>query len=86
MHEPPYFLSANQEIPVGLFDGIVGGVVGAQSISPEQLSQVFGSNGTLQELAAKFGMDPQMLAQKLSQVVPQAIDHLTPAGTTAPAV
>jgi uncharacterized protein YidB (DUF937 family) len=124
MHEPPHFLSANQEIPVGLFDGILGGVVGAemtqvvsaliekhggvqvsqlesqglggtvrswvgngsnQPISPEQLSQVFGSNGTLQELAAKFGMDPQMLAQKLSQVLPQAIDHLTPAGTTAPA-
>jgi len=127
MHEPPHFLSANQEIPVGLFDGILGGVVGAemtqvvsaliekhggvqgvvsqlesqglggtvrswvgngtnQPISPEQLTQAFGSNGTLQELAAKFGMDPQTLAQKLSQALPHAIDHLTPAGTTAPAV
>jgi uncharacterized protein YidB (DUF937 family) len=126
MHEPPHFLSANQEIPVGLFDGILGGVVGAemtqvvsaliekhggvqgvvsqlesqglggtvrswvgtgtnQPISPAQLSQVFSSNGTLQELAAKFGMDPQTLAQKLSQVLPQAIDHLTPTGTAAPA-
>ena len=111
---------------MGLFDGILGGVVGAemtqvvssliekhggvqgvvsqlesqglgntvrswvgsgpnQSISPEQVSQVFGSNGTLQELATKFGIDPQTLAQKISQALPHAIDHLTPAGTAAPA-
>ncbi len=45
MHEPPHFLSANQEIPVGLFDRILGGVVGAEmtqvvSALPEQLSQI----------------------------------------------
>ncbi len=111
---------------MGLLDGILGGVVGAemtrvvgaliqrhgglqgvvsqlesqglgdtvrswvgnganQAISPEQLQQVFGSNGTLQELAAKFGMDPQTLAQKLSQALPHVIDHLTPGGTIPPA-
>jgi uncharacterized protein YidB (DUF937 family) len=106
---------------MGLFDGLLGGIVGAematvvnsliqqhggiqgvvaqleqqglggvarswiangpnQSISPAQLSQVFGS-GMLGELAAKAGMDPQQLAQKLSQALPTAIDKLTPGGT-----
>jgi uncharacterized protein YidB (DUF937 family) len=51
-----------------------------QSISPAQLSQVFGS-GMLGELAAKAGMDPQQLAQRLSQALPTAIDKLTPGGT-----
>ncbi len=31
-------------------------------------------------LAAKFGMNPQDLAQKLSQVLPQVVDKLTPQG------
>lgn len=48
-------------------------------ISAQQLQQALGS-GKLQELATKFGMDPQTLAQKLAQVLPQAIDHLTPGG------
>jgi len=50
-----------------------------QPISAEQLQQALGS-GTLAQLAAKFGMDPQVLAQKLAQVLPHAIDHLTPGG------
>jgi uncharacterized protein YidB (DUF937 family) len=105
---------------MGLFDGLLGGIVGAematvvnsliqqhggiqgvvaqleqqglggvarswiangpnQPISPAQLSQVFGS-GVLGQLAAKAGMDPQQLAQKLSQALPAAIDKLTPGG------
>jgi uncharacterized protein YidB (DUF937 family) len=51
-----------------------------QPISPAQLSQVFGS-GMLGELAAKTGLSPQELAQKLSQALPTAIDKLTPNGT-----
>jgi uncharacterized protein YidB (DUF937 family) len=51
-----------------------------QPISPAQLNQVFGS-GMLGELAAKAGMNPQQLAQKLSQALPTAIDQLTPGGT-----
>jgi uncharacterized protein YidB (DUF937 family) len=115
-----------KENHVGLFDGILGGVIGAemtqvvsgliakhggvqgvlsqleqhglgetarswvgngsnQPISPAQIQQVFGSNGALQELAAKLGMDPQTVAQKISQVLPHAIDHLTPGGTVPPA-
>jgi uncharacterized protein YidB (DUF937 family) len=54
-----------------------------QPISPAQLSQVFGS-GMLAELAAKSGLSPQELAQKLSQALPAAIDKLTPNGTIPP--
>lgn len=105
---------------MGLLDGLIGGVVGAemasvvnsliqqhggiqgivtqleqqglggvarswvasganQAISPAQVSQVF-SSGVLGELAAKSGMSPQELAQKLSQALPAAIDKLTPGG------
>jgi len=50
-----------------------------QPISADQVHQVFGS-GAIGQLAAKAGMNPQDLAQKLSQVLPQAIDKLTPGG------
>lgn len=106
---------------MGLLDGLIGGVVGAemasvvntfiqqhggvqgivsqlesqglgatarswvstganQSISPAEISKVFGSSPVLAQLAAKAGMSPQDLAQKLSQVLPAAVDKLTPAG------
>jgi uncharacterized protein YidB (DUF937 family) len=105
---------------MGMFDGILGGVVGAematvvngliekhggiqgivaqleqqglggtvkswigtgpnQPISADQIHQVFGSDA-VKELAAKVGLSPDVLAAKLSQVLPQAIDKLTPAG------
>ncbi len=50
-----------------------------QPISPAQVHQVFGSD-MITQLAAKAGMNPQDLAAKLSQVLPAAIDKLTPAG------
>jgi uncharacterized protein YidB (DUF937 family) len=98
---------------MGLFDGVLGGVVGAemasvvnqliekhggvqgivtqlevstgpnQPISPTQVHQAFGPS-VLSELAAKTGLNPQELAQKLSQVLPQVVDKLTPAGTVPP--
>jgi uncharacterized protein YidB (DUF937 family) len=109
---------------MGLFDGVLGGIVGAeltsvvsqliekhggvqgivtqleqqglgntvqswvgtgpnQPISPTQVHQAFGT-GILSELAAKTGLNPQDLAQKLSQVLPQVVDKLTPAGTVPP--
>ena len=105
---------------MGLLDGLLGGVVGAematvinglierhggvqgivnqlqqqglgetvkswvstganQPISADQVHQAFGP-GAIAELAAKAGLDPQDLAQKLSKVLPQAIDRLTPGG------
>jgi uncharacterized protein YidB (DUF937 family) len=106
---------------MGLFDGVIGGIIGAemtsvisqliekhggvqgivtqmeqqglggtvkswigtgpnQPISPTQVHQAFGP-AILSELAAKTGLHPQDLAQKLSQVLPQVVDKLTPAGT-----
>ena len=106
---------------MGLLDGVLGGVVGAematvvnsliqqhggiqglvtqleqqglggvarswiangpnQPISPAQVNQAFGG-GLLGELAAKAGMNPQDLAQKLAHALPAAIDKLTPNGT-----
>jgi uncharacterized protein YidB (DUF937 family) len=51
-----------------------------QPISPEQVHQAVGAD-TLQQMAAKLGITPQELAQKLAQVLPAAIDKLTPNGT-----
>lgn len=51
-----------------------------QSITPEQLQQVLG-NQTVQQIAAKFGLTPQEALARLSAVLPQAVDHLTPTGT-----
>ena len=50
-----------------------------QPISADQVHQAIGAD-TIQEIAAKFGLTPQDLAHKLSQVLPQAIDKLTPGG------
>jgi uncharacterized protein YidB (DUF937 family) len=55
-----------------------------QAISADQLSKVFGSSPALTQLAAKTGLSPQDLAQKLSQILPTAIDKLTPGGTIPP--
>jgi uncharacterized protein YidB (DUF937 family) len=109
---------------MGLLDGLIGGVVGAemasvvnsfiqqhggvqgivsqleshglggvarswvasganQAISPEQIARAFAGSGVLAEIAAKAGMSPQDLAQKLSQALPAAVDKLTPGGTIA---
>jgi len=108
---------------MGMFDGLLGGVVGAematvvngliekhggiqgiiaqleqqglggtvrswvgtgpnQPITADQVHQAFGSE-TVKQLAAKFGMSPEDLSAKLSQVLPQAIDKLTPGGVVA---
>jgi len=53
-----------------------------QPISAAQITQTFST--VLGPLAAKVGMNPQDLAQKLSQVLPTAIDKLTPEGKVPP--
>jgi uncharacterized protein YidB (DUF937 family) len=53
-----------------------------QAITPDQIHQAFGSD-TVKELAAKVGLSPDVLAAKLAQLLPQAIDHLTPGGVVA---
>jgi uncharacterized protein YidB (DUF937 family) len=105
---------------MGLFDGLLGGIVGAgmvsvvsdilerhggvqgvvgqfeknglgatvqswvgtganQPISPDEVQQALGPD-LLQQLSANSGMSVQDLAQKLSHVLPRAVDKLTPNG------
>jgi len=105
---------------MGLFDGLLGGAVGAamvgvvnhlleqnggvqgvvnqfekqgfgstvrswvgtgpnQAITADQIHQALGSNA-VQELAAKAGMSVPELTAKLSQLLPAAMDKLTPGG------
>lgn len=54
-----------------------------QTISPGQVHEAFG-NDMITQLAAKVGLTPQELTQKLSQVLPTAIDKLTPNGQVPP--
>ena len=51
-----------------------------QAISPDDVHRVIGPE-LLQQLAAKSGLSTQELAQKLAQVLPQAVDRMTPNGT-----
>lgn len=50
-----------------------------QPISSGDMHKVLGGD-LLQQLAAKSGMSVPELTQKLSQVLPQAVDKLTPDG------
>ena len=105
---------------MGMFDGLLGGIVGAgmvsvlnnviekhgglqgvvsefeknglgptvqswvgtgpnQPISPDQVHKALGPD-LLRQLSEKSGLSVQELAQKLAQVLPQAVDKLTPNG------
>jgi uncharacterized protein YidB (DUF937 family) len=109
---------------MGLFDGVLGGVVGAEMatvvsgliekhggvqgvvaqmeqqgfgatvkswvgtgtnmpISADQIRSAFGSD-VVKNLAAKIGVNPDELAQKLAQALPQAVNKLTPNGAVPP--
>jgi uncharacterized protein YidB (DUF937 family) len=50
-----------------------------QPISTAQVQQAFGTE-KLQQLATLYGLSVPELSQKLAQVLPQAIDKLTPNG------
>jgi len=50
-----------------------------QPVSPEEVHQVLGPE-LLQQLSAKSGVPVPDLVQRLSQVLPKAVDHLTPNG------
>jgi uncharacterized protein YidB (DUF937 family) len=105
---------------MGLFDGLLGGIVGAgmvsvvnnlveqqgglqglinkfqqqgfgdtvnswvstgpnKPISPDEVHRALGPD-LLQQLAAKSGLSVQELTQKLSTILPQAVDTMTPGG------
>src|SRR5215831_3633451 len=51
-----------------------------QPVAPADVHRVLGSD-LLQQLSAKSGLSVQELAEKLSQVLPQAVDRMTPDGT-----
>ena len=48
-------------------------------VPPNQLKDVFGE-GTVNQWAGQAGMDPQALLAQLSQMLPQAVDKMTPQG------
>ena len=51
-----------------------------QPISADEVHKALGPD-LLQQLSAKSGLSLQELAEKLSQILPQAVDNLTPDGT-----
>ena len=63
--------------------GVVSSWVGTgenMPISAEQLTSVLGSSH-LQEMAQKVGLPVDGLAEKLSGLLPQVVDQLTPTGS-----
>jgi len=48
-------------------------------ITPEQIIQVIGADKVAQ-LASQFGVSPQDVAAKLSELLPKTVDHMTPNG------
>jgi uncharacterized protein YidB (DUF937 family) len=50
-----------------------------QPISPDEVHKVLGPD-LLRQLSERSGLSVQELAQRLSQVLPQAVDKLTPNG------
>lgn len=51
-----------------------------QPMSPAQVRTALGPE-LLQQLSARSGLSVQDLEQKLAQVLPEAVDKMTPAGT-----
>jgi len=51
-----------------------------QPVSPDQLKQVIGAP-QLQHLAAQHGLDVDQLASHLAQILPAAVNHMTPNGS-----
>jgi uncharacterized protein YidB (DUF937 family) len=55
-----------------------------QPISAAQLQQVLGAD-TVTQIASKLNVSPQELLSKLSELLPQHVDKLTPNGVIPPA-
>lgn len=50
-----------------------------QPISAQQIQQALGSD-KVKQIAARIGLDPNVVSQKLSTLLPQIVNHLTPNG------
>ena len=61
----------------GVFKGVLGQLESA--VIPVVLSEVLGSD-TVKQLAARFGIPVDQLAQVLAQQLPTAVDHASPNG------
>jgi uncharacterized protein YidB (DUF937 family) len=62
--------------------GIVQSWVGTganQPVSVDQLHQVLGSDAIAQ-MAAKLGINSQDLSKKIAELLPEAVDKMTPGG------
>ena len=55
-----------------------------QPISPENLQKVLGTD-LLQVLSQKTGLSMPEMAQRLAQILPEAVDKMTPNGSIPPA-
>ena len=67
--------------------GLVSSWVGTGQnlpVAPDQIQNVLGNSGLLQRIAQVTGMQPADVAQHLSAVLPQIVDHLTPNGQIHP--
>jgi uncharacterized protein YidB (DUF937 family) len=49
-------------------------------VSPQQIESTLGNSGLMQRIAQATGMQPADVAQHLSTILPQIVDHLTPNG------
>ena len=49
-------------------------------VTAEQIQSVLGG-GLVQQLAARVGLPPEAASALLAQILPQAVDRLTPGGT-----
>jgi len=50
-----------------------------QPITAQQIQQALGSD-KVKQIAARVGLDPNVVSQKLSTLLPQIVNHLTPNG------
>jgi uncharacterized protein YidB (DUF937 family) len=55
-----------------------------QAISPSEVHRALGPD-LLQQLSAKSGLSVDELSQRLAEVLPKAVDNLTPNGVIPPA-
>jgi uncharacterized protein YidB (DUF937 family) len=53
-------------------------------VSADQIQNALGGSGILDKIAQRTGMQPADVAQHLSTLLPQIVDHLTPNGQVHP--
>jgi uncharacterized protein YidB (DUF937 family) len=53
-------------------------------VSASQIQSALGNSGILDKIAQRTGMQPADVAQHLSTLLPQIVDHLTPNGQVHP--